>query len=309
MDQYPAIKIGVDDMLARARSQRTTMSSYCRRIGICFIASIVIGSLSFAAAPANASQPVPRTIAGCVFNGGFISSDGYDIRPKHAGGGKVDLRTLEGRAVQLSGALLPGDLLILSETPRDLGPCKTMRPSQAGGDPIGELKKTSTFDRAQRVDVGTSRKGKPVCFFREEGSSHTLSIGIGAVGAFIRVASGDGPLAAESIPKPPLQVFAGMEITKLVDGDLKSTGEYMPIEIYEGATDYVPNLDTEYGGGFVVIGKGDAKSFFDMVASARKQFVVVQSTAEPKNVDVIAIYDFKASAIPPLLACAKKQIQ
>lgn len=73
---------------------------------------------------------------------------------------------------------------------------------QGGSDPIGELKKTSTFDRAQHVDVAKSAKGKPVCYFREEGSSHTLDIGIGAAGAFIRVATGDGPLDAGSIPKP-----------------------------------------------------------------------------------------------------------
>ena len=95
----------------------------------------------------------------------------------------------------------------------------------------------------------------------------------------------------------------------MADGDLKSTGEYLPIQIYEGEVDYVPNLDTEYGGGFGVIAKSDPKSFFDMVASARKQFVVVQSTAAPKNVDIIAIYNFKANAIPALLACAKKAVQ
>ena len=73
--------------------------------------------------------------------------------------------------------------------------------------------------------------------------------------------------------------------------------------------DYVPNLDTEYGGGFVVIAKSDPKSFFEMVARARQEFVVVRSIATPKNVDVIAIYNFKVSAIPALLACAKKTIQ
>ena len=34
--------------------------------------------------------------------------------------------------------------------------------SQGGADPIGELKKTSSFDRAQHVDVAKSAKGKPV---------------------------------------------------------------------------------------------------------------------------------------------------
>lgn len=181
--------------------------------------------------------------------------------------------------------------------------------SQAGTDPIGELKKTSTFDRALHVDVAKSAKGKPVCYLREEGSSHKLDIGIGAVGAFIRVASGDGPLDAGYIPKPPLKVFAGKELTKLVDGDLKSTGEYEPFQVYDGAIEYVPNLHTGYGGGFVVVAKGDAKSFLDIVARARKEFVVVQSEAAPKNVDIIAIYNFNANAVSALLACAKKHTQ
>lgn len=101
--------------------------------------------------------------------------------------------------------------------------------AQSGSDPIGELKKTSTFDRVQHVDVAKSAKGTPVCYFREEGSSHKLDIGIGAFGAFIRVASGDGPLDASSIPQPPLKVFAGKELTKLFDGDLKATGELRTI--------------------------------------------------------------------------------
>ena len=180
---------------------------------------------------------------------------------------------------------------------------------QGGADPIGELKKVSAFDRAQHVDVAKSATGKPVCYLREEGSSHTLDIGIGAAGAFIRVASGDGPLDAASIPKPPLKVFAGKELTKLVDGDLKSTGEYESFQAYAGAVDYVPNIKTVYGGGFVLFAKGDAKAFLDMVAHARQEFVVVQSQVEPKNVDVIAIYKFNASAVSALLACAKMNVQ
>lgn len=180
--------------------------------------------------------------------------------------------------------------------------------SQIGADPIGELKRTSTFDRAQRIDVGRAAKGKPACYFREEGSSHKLDIGITADGAFLRVASGDEPLDAGSIPKPPLKVFAGKGLTRLVDGDLKSTGEYEPFQDFSGAVEYVPNLNTGYGSGFVVVAKGDAKSFLELVARARQEFVVVQSEAAPKNVNVIAIYKFDAGAISALLACAKRHI-
>jgi hypothetical protein len=188
-----------------------------------------------------------------------------------------------------------------------LGSAVATGPVQSQGrDPIGSLSKTSTFNSAQHISLGKSRNGKPVCFFREEGSSHRLDIGMTADGAFIRVEHGDGLLAAGSIAKPPLKVFAGKELTKLVDGDLKSTGEYEQFQIYGGAVDYAPNLSTEMGNGFAVIAKGDAKSFFEMVARARGEFVVVQSVSEPRNVDVIAIYKFNASAIPALLSCAQK---
>jgi hypothetical protein len=181
--------------------------------------------------------------------------------------------------------------------------------TQGRGDPIGDLIKTSTFNSAQRVNLGKSSTGKLACFFREEGSSHKTDIGVSADGAFVRVEHGDGPLPTESIPKPPLRVFAGKGLTKLIDGDVKATGEYEQLQIYAGAVDYVANLDTKYGNGFVLVSKGDAKSFFEMMARARGEFVVAQSIAEPKNVDVIAIYAFNASTTSALLSCAKKNIQ
>lgn len=185
------------------------------------------------------------------------------------------------------------------------GPLK----SESRGDPIGNVTKTSTFDRAQRVDVGKSGQGKPVCYYREEGSSHMLDIGLSAEGAFIRVAYGDGPLAPEAIPTPPLRLFAGKAVTKVVDGDEKSTGEYEPLLIYGGSIDYVPNLTTDFGGGFVVVGKGDPVSLLEMVARGRGEFAVVQAVSEPSKLDVVAIYDFRAKSIPALLACAKKHVR
>jgi hypothetical protein len=177
-----------------------------------------------------------------------------------------------------------------------------------GTDPIGELRKSSTYDRARHVDVATVR-GKAVCYFREEGSSHRLDIGIGAMGAFIRVESGDGPLEPGAIPQPPLKVFAGKELTKVVDGDVKSTGEYQAFQVYEGAVEYLPNLRTRFSGGFAVIAKADAVSFLGMVARARREFVVVQSKAEATNVDVIAIYNFDAVTVAALLACARQHVR
>jgi hypothetical protein len=181
--------------------------------------------------------------------------------------------------------------------------------SQGRGDLIGDLVRTSTFNSAERVDVGRSSNGQLACFFREAGDSHKTDIGIFAAGAFIRVEREDEPLPAVSIPTPPLQIFAGKGLTKLVGGNEKSTGEYAQLQMYGPQVDYVPNLTTKMGNGFLLVTKGDAKSFFEMTARARGGFIVVQSVSETKKTDVVAIYHFKAGAIHALLECAKKNIR
>jgi hypothetical protein len=178
--------------------------------------------------------------------------------------------------------------------------------SQGSGDTIGDLVRTSTFSSAEHVNVGKSNMVKQACFFREQGSSHMLDIGVSADGAFIRLAYGDGPLPADSIPKPPLQVFAGKQLTKLVDGDMKVTGEYEPIQVYDGVANYTPNIATGYGSGFIVVTNGDTRSFLAIVARARGEFIVVRSASAPRKVDVVAIYDFKESTMSALVSCAKK---
>ena len=180
---------------------------------------------------------------------------------------------------------------------------------QGRADPIGELRRTATFSRADRVNLGQSSTGALACYFREEGSSHKADIGIGQVGAFIRVDRGDEALAPGAIPKPPLRVFAGKDKTIVVDGDEKSSGEYQALQTYDGAVDYVPGLTGPFSDGFAVVAKGDARSFLATVVRARGQFIVVQSVARPNNVDIIAIYQFKASTMNALLACAAKHIQ
>jgi hypothetical protein len=102
------------------------MSAKARKlvIGCCASLSIASGWL----APSLASRPVPRTIVGCVFDGKFISSDGYHIRPRYADGRELDLARFEGHGLTISGALLPGDALIVKQSPHDSGPCTIMRP-------------------------------------------------------------------------------------------------------------------------------------------------------------------------------------
>lgn len=176
--------------------------------------------------------------------------------------------------------------------------------AQQRADPIGPLSKIQTVDRAQKINLGKTKSGKFVCYFREEGSSHSLDIGIAADGAYIRLETGD---SREKTPAAPLRVFAGKEIAKRVGADEFATGEFTVLQAYDGKFSYyVPKPEQD---DFSVVAEGDAKAFLDMVARANTQFVVVQSVADPKNVNYVAIYNFKAATIPALLACAKDRVK
>jgi hypothetical protein len=110
-------------------AESVNMSAKRRRVAIGIFAMLTAASGLLAIAPAIASKPVAKTIVGCVFDATLISSDGYEIHPRHADGRAVDLRPFEARTVTISGALLPGDVLIVDKPPRDTGPCKMMRPA------------------------------------------------------------------------------------------------------------------------------------------------------------------------------------
>jgi hypothetical protein len=99
-----------------------------RQFTIRLFAAVAAASAFAGIAPAVASKPVPKTIVGCVFGGTFVSSDGYDIHPRHADGREVDLGPFEGRQVTISGDLLPGDAFIVRKPLRDGGRCTIMRP-------------------------------------------------------------------------------------------------------------------------------------------------------------------------------------
>jgi hypothetical protein len=172
--------------------------------------------------------------------------------------------------------------------------------SQDRRDPIGALARTSTFDRAQRVDVGRTKAGKIACYFREEGSSHSLDIGITTDGAFMRLETGD---SREATPAPPLRVFAGKQMAK---GEYASN-EFAILQEYRGAIEYYTPQPER--GDFVLIARGPAKAFLDMVARARTEFVVVQSVTDKKLMDLVAIYKFKAPTVPALLSCAEARVR
>jgi hypothetical protein len=184
-----------------------------------------------------------------------------------------------------------------------LYPLLTAMPTQAQqrGDPIGPIARTATFDRGKHVDVGRTASGKTVCYFREEGSSHRLDIGMIGGEAFIRL---EAPDQHDVVPATPVLVFAGKP---------KANGDYQALQQYAGGVQYT--VPDPARGNFVLIAKGDAKddakhnagAFLGMVARARGEFVVVQSAAKPKDTDIVAIYKFTAASIPALLSCGKAQ--
>ncbi|NVN88141.1 MAG: hypothetical protein HXX15_18835 [Rhodopseudomonas sp.] len=161
-------------------------------------------------------------------------------------------------------------------------------------DPVGALTKTATFDRARKIEIGRSDRGLTACYFREEGSSHRLDIGITAAGAFIRL---EAPDEREATPTAPLRVFAGKET---------GNGDWLTIRAFEGDVDYATPRPTTTD--FTLTARSNPQAFLEMVAAARNEFVVVQSQADPKAVNVVAIYHFSAEAIPALLACAKDRL-
>jgi hypothetical protein len=172
--------------------------------------------------------------------------------------------------------------------------------AQTAGDPIGALTQVSTFNRAQKVHVGRTAAGKTACYFTEQGSSHRLDIGVTADGAFLRLETAD---PREATPQPPVRVFAGKQITR----GQYATDEFTVLQGFDKNVDYyTPRPDR---GDFVLTAKYDAAGFLDMVARGRGEFVVVQSLANPKQQDIVAIYHFNPGAVGALIACANARLQ
>ncbi len=179
-------------------------------------------------------------------------------------------------------------------------PSEPVRVNRAG--PIGSLNRTATFDRRKKIYVGKSKSGTVACYFREEGDTHRLDIGIAAAGAFVRLQT---PETRDATPAPPVRIFAGKEKTRRSGGNEYATGEYTVLKAYDGPVAFfVPEPKTS---GFTAIGKADPKSFLEMVATAKGEFVVVQAERGAKAANIVAVYGFNAALIPALLSCAKAQ--
>lgn len=191
-------------------------------------------------------------------------------------------------------------LAIVALVPLTAGPVF----SQQRSDPIGAMIKVSVFDRAQQIFVGRMRSDQMACYVREEGSSHSLDIGVTADHSFIRLETGD---SREATPTPPVRVFAGKQGSNRVGNNEYASDEYALLQEYVGDIEYfVPNPDR---GDFVLVARGDAKAFLEMVARARTEFVVVQSATNKKSTDIVAIYKFTNAKVLALLSCARSRLQ
>jgi hypothetical protein len=85
-----------------------------RRFALALVAALVPAAL-LPAAPARASEPVPREVSGCV-SGGVLRAEGYAFTVRVTAAGRwrdVDLRAFEGMTIRVGGALLPGDVLVM----------------------------------------------------------------------------------------------------------------------------------------------------------------------------------------------------
>lgn len=83
----------------------------------------VLTCVCLAATPAVSSAPIQRSITGCVIEGIFVTSTGYELTQRRRNGSMLDLTVFEGRALTLEGWLHPGDAYDITVAPRDDGPC------------------------------------------------------------------------------------------------------------------------------------------------------------------------------------------
>jgi hypothetical protein len=168
--------------------------------------------------------------------------------------------------------------------------------AQIGADPIGKIAQTGRYRGGQDVLIGRDAGGGTVCFRREEGDSHRLDIGIGAVGAFVRL---DTPEPRDALPGLPVRVYAGVEEVR----NDRSTGRFTSLLAHDGEVTYI--VPDRKLASFVLIAPGDAARFLAVVAAARRNFLVVEQRTGGVR-DYVAVYDFDRAAAEALLACRQR---
>jgi len=164
-------------------------------------------------------------------------------------------------------------------------------------DPIGRLVETGRYSGRDSL-IGRDGTGRPVCFRREQGDTHQLDIGIGHMGAFVRL---ETPEPRDAMPKPPVRVYAGAEEIR----NERATGRFRQLTTFVG--DIVYAVPDRARAGFTLLASPDPAGFLAVVAEARANFLVVEQR-DGRVRDYVAVYEFGPAAMQALLACLKNRI-
>ena len=168
--------------------------------------------------------------------------------------------------------------------------------AQIGADPIGRIAQTGSYLGGHGVLIGRDASGTTVCYRREEGDSHRLDIGVGAIGAFVRL---ETPESRDALPRPPVRAYAGVEEVR----NDRSTGRFTPLLAYEDEITYV--VPDRTSASFVLIATREAARFLAVVAAARGNFLVVEQRNAAIR-DYVAVYQFDRTAAEAILACQRR---
>jgi hypothetical protein len=172
--------------------------------------------------------------------------------------------------------------------------------ARAEGDPVGGIAGAAPFDGGGGVLVGTDASDRAVCYVRETGDSHRLDIGIGGAGAFVRLEAGDNDPGAVA-PQAPLLVYAGQQESE----EGKAADRFAILKSYEGTASFLQFAAPQPG--WLLSATGDPAPFLEVVAAARRKFLVVESQ-QPRAVAYVAVYEFTPDAAAKLVACAARHV-
>lgn len=176
--------------------------------------------------------------------------------------------------------------------------------AETTADPIGEIRQTASFGGVDTVMTGRDASGRPVCLSREEGDSHRLDIGIVADSDVLRAfARLDTQVPREATAREPVRVYAGLQ--KVQGG--YATNRFVVLQSFEGTAHFVARPHDRAG--FTVIADGDPSAFLDVVAAARRNFLVVESRRTSMGREFIGVYQFDRAAGQALIACAQRHVQ
>lgn len=172
--------------------------------------------------------------------------------------------------------------------------------AKADSDPIGAIRPASRFDGGHGVMLGRDAAGRTVCYVREQGDTHQLDVGIGTQGAFVRL---ETPEPRDATARNPVRVFAGLQ---QVDKG-KATDRFMSLKSFAGTPAFhVPREDLL---GFVIVADGDPAAFLEVVAAARRNFLVIESRQPPVTREYVGIGDFDSPTAQALAACARRHLR